>query len=64
MLTAIESVGKHGHRLIFDDQHSAIYTSEYIALLIKEYSQRWEGYLLELKASGHSREATIDITQL
>ena len=63
-LSAIENVGKHGYRFIFDDQHSAIYSAEYLNLLIIEHEQRWEYYLTELKASGHSREAIIDITQL
>jgi len=63
-LSAIENVGKHGYRFIFDDQHSAIYTPEYLTLLIKEHKQRWQHYLVELKASGHSREAMINITQL
>ena len=63
-LNAIENVGKHGFRLTFDDQHSAIYSSEYLALLSKEYEQRWQHYLTELQASGHSREAMINITQL
>ena len=63
-LLAIESVGKHGYRFIFDDQHSAIYTFEYLLILSKEYEQRWQHYLTELKASGHSREAIINITQL
>jgi len=63
-LTAIENVGKHGYRLVFDDQHSAIYSADYLELLIKEYEQRWQHYLSELKASGHSRDAMINITQL
>ena len=63
-LTAIENVSKHGYRLAFDDQHSAIYSSDYLELLIKEYDQRWQHYLSELQASGHSREAMINITQL
>tara|TARA_R110001583_G_scaffold1152_7_gene9551 strand:- start:4315 stop:4674 length:360 start_codon:yes stop_codon:yes gene_type:complete len=64
MLSAIENVGKHGYRFIFDDQHSAIYSTEYLNLLIIEHEQRWQYYLTELKASGHSREAIINITQL
>ena len=64
MLTAIENIGKHGYRLTFDDLHSAIYSSEYFEQLITEYDQRWQHYLSELKASGHSREAMINITQL
>lgn len=63
-LIRIENVGKHGYRLTFDDQHSAIYSSDYIELLTKEYEQRWQHYLGELKASGHSREAMINFTQL
>lgn len=64
LLLSIENVGKHGFRFIFDDQHSAIYTTDYLTLLISEYEQRWQQYLTELKASGHSREAMINITQL
>jgi len=63
-LTTIENVGKHGYRFIFDDQHTAIYSSDYLEVLVKEYDQRWQQYLSELKSSGHSREAMIDITQL
>lgn len=63
-LTAIENVGKHGYRLVFDDEHSAIYTFDYLKLLIDERDQRWKRYLNELKASGHSRESMINITQL
>ncbi len=64
VLAAIENVGKHGYRFIFDDQHSDIYSAKYLTLLINEYEQRWQHYLAELKASGHSREAMINITQL
>jgi len=63
-LMTIENVGKHGYRFIFDDQHSAIYPSAYLELLLKEYDNRWQHYLSELKVSGHSREAIINITQL
>lgn len=63
-LTAIENVGKHGYRFNFDDQHSDIYSAEYLLLLINEYEQRWQHYLTELKASGHYRETMISITQL
>jgi len=64
MLTAIENVGVHGYRLVFDDQHSAIYSPDYLEQLITEHDQRWQHYLTELKTSGHSREAMINITQL
>lgn len=63
-LMAIEMVGKHGYRLIFDDEHSAIYSAQYLTLLASEYTERWQHYLTQLKASGHSREAMINITQL
>jgi DUF971 family protein len=64
LLIAIEHLGKHGYRFIFNDQHSAIYSAEYIALLVQEHNKRWQHYLTKLKASGHSREAMINITQL
>jgi len=64
VLTAIENLNKHGYRFIFDDQHNAIYSTEYIALLVKEHNTRWQHYLTKLMASGHSREAMINITQL
>ncbi|WP_057832575.1 gamma-butyrobetaine hydroxylase-like domain-containing protein [Colwellia sp. TT2012] len=63
-LIKIESVAKHGYRLIFDDGHNAIYSGHYIQILAVEYDVRWQHYLTELKASGHSREAMIDIKQL
>lgn len=64
LLTHIESVAKHGYRLIFDDGHNVIFSEEYIKTLVLEYESRWENYLSELKTSGHSREAMIDIKQL
>jgi DUF971 family protein len=64
VLSAIENVGKHGYRLLFDDQHSAIYSDKYLILLVQEYKQRWQHYLTELQVSGQSREALINITQL
>ena len=64
VLTSIESVAKHGYRFTFNDGHSAIYNEDYIQTLVLEYEARWQGYLDELKLSGHSREAMIDIKQL
>ncbi|MGL1957040.1 MAG: gamma-butyrobetaine hydroxylase-like domain-containing protein [Colwellia sp.] len=63
-LVTVEVVGKHGYRLLFDDQFSAIYSAKYLMILAEQYSQRWESYLSDIKASGHSREAMINITQL
>ena len=64
LLTSIESVAKHGYRLIFDDGHSAIFSEEYLQTLALEYDTRWQNYLRILKESGHSREAMIDFKQL
>ena len=64
VLASIESVAKHGYRLIFNDGHNAIYSEAYIHILVVEHEARWQDYLSELKASGHSREASIDIKQL
>lgn len=63
-LLVIEAVGKHGYRFIFDDNHSAIYSFSYLEALALEQKQRWQQYLAQLKASGHSREAMINIKQL
>jgi DUF971 family protein len=63
-LIAIESVAQHGYRFIFNDQHSAIYSVEYLKDLCKNEQKLWQEYLAELKKSGHTREATISITQL
>ena len=63
-LLSIESVGKHGYRFIFDDQHSAIYSESYLNGLCQNNNELWQQYLNELKASGHSREAMITITEL
>ncbi len=63
-LINIESVAKHGYRLIFDDGHSAIYSENTLQELSIELEERWGNYLSELKASGHSREAMIDFKQL
>ncbi|WP_019027114.1 gamma-butyrobetaine hydroxylase-like domain-containing protein [Colwellia piezophila] len=63
-LISIESVAKHGYRLIFSDGHNAIYSEVYIHTLAIEYEARWQSYLNDLKATGHSREAMIEIKQL
>lgn len=63
-LLSIESVGKHGYRFIFDDQHSAIYSESYLDGLCQRYDELWQQYLNDLKTSGHSREAMITITEL
>lgn len=64
LLNSIESVAKHGYRLIFNDGHSEIFSEEYLQILALEYETRWQHYLRILKDSGHSREAMIDFKQL
>jgi len=63
-LVNIESLAKHGYRFIYNDDHRAIYSEEYLQTLVVEYDTRWQHYLSELKASGHTRDAMIDIKQL
>ena len=63
-LVNIERVAKYGYRLIFNDDHSAIYSEAYIHTLAIEHDMRWQAYLDKLKVSGHSREAMIEIKQL
>ncbi|WP_448213705.1 gamma-butyrobetaine hydroxylase-like domain-containing protein [Colwellia sp. MEBiC06753] len=63
-LSSIESVGKHGFRLIFDDGFSQIYSVADFKYLNENRDRLWQQYLQQLAASGHSREATIDIKQL
>jgi DUF971 family protein len=64
LLTTIECVAKHGYRLIFNDGYSAVFSDEHLHLLFVEREQRWQDYLQALQASGHSREAMIEIKQL
>lgn len=63
-ISNIESVGKHGYRLLFDDTHQAIFPLEYLQQLDRESTQRWQQYLNEVDASQHSREASIEIKEL
>tara|TARA_R110000744_G_scaffold32496_1_gene76055 strand:- start:416 stop:802 length:387 start_codon:yes stop_codon:yes gene_type:complete len=63
-LLKIESVGKHGYRFIFDDNHSNIYNADYLQLLAAEYQQRWQHYLQSTATAVNSREATIEIKEL
>ena len=63
-LLAIESVAKYGYRLIFNDQHQAIYTDEDFSVLCAQHDTLWQEYLAIMKGKGLSREALINITQL
>lgn len=63
-LLTIESVGKHGYRFIFDDNHSNIYSTDYIQVLSAEQEQRWQHYLASANSTINNREATIEIKEL
>jgi len=63
-LVKIESVGKHGYRFIFDDNHSDIYSLDYLQVLAAEQQQRWQDYLQSANTAINSREATIEIKEL
>ena len=63
-LLNIELVGKHGYRFIFDDNHSAIYSAEYLYELYQEQNERWQLYLTETNASNKSREASINFKEV
>jgi len=63
-LINIDLVGKHGFRFTFDDQHSAIYSFDYLGELYRNYQAYWSEYLAQLQQAGQSREAMIDIKQL
>jgi len=62
-LTLIEPLGKHGHRLVFDDQHSAIYTEEIFKNLYKNYQTNWQSYCGGLTSS-KNREASINFIEV
>lgn len=64
LIVAIESLGRHGFKLLFDDGFSCSYHQEEFALLFQQRESLWQDYLVALKSSGHSREAIIDIKQL
>lgn len=63
-LNKIERVGKHGYRLIFNDNHNAIFSEDYLKIIANNVEERWQQYLAALKASGHTREAMIDFKQV
>lgn len=63
-LTHVESLGKHGYRFTFNDGFQDIFNSEYLLDLAKGYDERWAEYIAQTNNAGHSREMSIDITQL
>jgi len=58
-IIAIESVGKHGYRIIFDDNHQDIFSSEELLHLSVQFEQYWPLYIKSLSTT-HSREASIN----
>ncbi|WP_286264346.1 hypothetical protein [Thalassotalea atypica] len=64
LLVAVESVGKHGFRLLFDDQFQRIVTEEELGYLYANQSVLWQQYLDDIKSSGLTRETAIEIKAL
>jgi DUF971 family protein len=62
-LTHIEPLGKYGHRLVFDDQHNAIFTNEMFINLYENHEINWQKYG-ETLTSTQSREASINFVEL
>jgi len=62
-LTHIEPLGKHGHRLVFDDQHSGIYSEEVFKNLYENYQTNWQNYCDNLTSS-QNREASINFVEI
>lgn len=58
-ISAIEPVGKHGYRFIFDDGFTDIYSTAELLDLSKNVDTNWEQYLKSLTAS-QSREESIN----
>ena len=62
-LKNIEPLGRYGHRLIFNDQHSAIFSDNDFERLYKNYENNWQQYCESL-TNIHSREASINFTEI
>ena len=63
LLQTIEPLGKYGHRLLFDDQHSAIYTDNDFLALYQNHENNWQQYCDNL-TSIQSRETSINFTEV
>ncbi|SEL58428.1 DUF971 family protein [Colwellia chukchiensis] len=63
-LLKIESVAKHGYRLLFDDGYSGIYSPDYLLMLATQFQQHWQQYLNSTSNAINSREATIAIKEV
>jgi DUF971 family protein len=62
-LQSIEPLGKYGHRLIFNDSHSAIFSNNDFQSLYKNYESNWQQYCQSLTKI-QSREASINFTEV
>lgn len=58
-IVAIESVGKHGYRMVFDDGHYDIFSSDELLTLSQQFEQCWPLYIKSL-SSTNSREESIN----
>lgn len=63
-LIGIESVGKHGYRLCFDDDYQVILSEQEFKQLHTKQDTLWQAYLDAIKNSGLTRETAIDIKAL
>ena len=62
-LTRIEPLGKYGHRLVFDDKHSAIYSEEIFINLYENHEINWQKYCDNLTSS-QNRESSINFVEV
>jgi DUF971 family protein len=62
-LTRIEPLGKYGHRLVFDDKHSAIFTDQTFKTLFENYNVNWQGYCESLTGN-QNRETSISFVEV
>jgi len=64
-LSGIESTGRYGVRLIFDDGHdTGIYSWEYLYELCVHQEAKWQDYLVRLREAGASRHPLPADTQV
>jgi len=62
-LTLIEPLGKYGHRLVFDDKHSAIFSDDILINLSENYEINWQKYCKSLTSS-KNRESSINFVEV
>lgn len=64
LLSAIESVGRHGYRFIFDDGYSDIYSPECLRDFSLNHVALWQDYLDKMQQQHLSRESLIEIKEV